>query len=46
MGKIYTDIIMFCLICLDKNNKVFSDEKEFEDENGILIKVRYIEKVI
>jgi hypothetical protein len=46
MGKIYTDIVVSCLTCLDKNNEGFGDEKEFEDEDGVLVGVRYIEKVI
>lgn len=46
MGKIYTNIVISCLTCLDKNNEAFGDEREFEDEDGILVGVRYIEKVI
>jgi hypothetical protein len=46
MGKIYTDIVVSCLTCLDKNNEGFGDEREFEDEDGVLVGVRYIEKVI
>lgn len=45
MGRIYTDIVVTCLTCLDKDNKGFGDEKEFQDEDGILVGVRYIEKV-
>jgi hypothetical protein len=45
MGKIYTDIVVSCLTCLDKNNEGFGDEKGFEDEDGILVGLRYIEKV-
>jgi hypothetical protein len=45
MGKTYTDIVMSCLTCLDKNNEEFGNEREFEDEDGILVGVRYIEKV-
>ena len=46
MGKMYTDVVVSCLTCLDKNNEGFGDETEFEDEDGILVGVRYIEKVI
>ena len=46
MGKIYTDVVVSCLTCLDKNNEGFGDEKEFEDQDGVLVGVRYIEKVI
>src|SRR5579862_9999259 len=44
MGNVYTDVVVSCLTCLDKNNEGFGDEKEFEDEDGILVGVRYIEK--
>lgn len=37
MGKIYTDIVITCLTCLDKDNKGFGDEKEFQDEDGLLV---------
>jgi len=46
MGKVYTNIVVSCLACLDKNNKTFGDESEFMDEDGILVGVRYIEKVL
>ncbi|KAF7505533.1 hypothetical protein GJ744_000695 [Endocarpon pusillum] len=46
MGKIYADTVVSCLTCLDKNNGGFGDEQEFEDEDGILVGVRYIEKVL
>ncbi|KAL2809260.1 hypothetical protein BJX63DRAFT_406179 [Aspergillus granulosus] len=45
MGQIYSDVVVSCLTCLDKNNQRFGDERELEDEDGILIGVRYIEKV-
>jgi hypothetical protein len=46
MGNKYTDIVVSCLTCLDKDNEAFGDDKEFEDEDGIIVGVRYIEKVI
>jgi hypothetical protein len=45
MGQIYSDVVISCLTCLDKNNQRFGDEREFEDDDGILVGVRYIEKV-
>lgn len=45
MGTIYTDIVINCLTCLDSGSRLFQDESEFEDEDGILVSVRYIEKV-
>ncbi|PKS09555.1 hypothetical protein jhhlp_004172 [Lomentospora prolificans] len=46
MGDKYTDIVKTCLTCLDSENEDFGDQSEFEDEDGILIGARYIEKVI
>ena len=46
-GTRYSEVVLSCLTCLDKNNKNFGDAKEFEeaDEDGTLVGVRYIEKV-
>ena len=45
MGPKYTQVVISCLTCLDGNNEGFGDESEFEDEDGILIGVRFIEQV-
>lgn len=45
MGKIYTDVVLSCLNCLDTNNEAFGDQGKLEDEDGIEVGVRYIEKV-
>lgn len=45
MGQIYTDVVLSCLNCLDTNNEAFGDQGELEDEDGIEVGVRYIEKV-
>ena len=45
MGHLYTDIVVNCLTCLDKENVDFGDEDEFQDADGVLVGVRYIEKV-
>jgi len=45
MGDKYTEIVITCLTCLDESNTAFGDESEFEDADGVLIGVRYIEKV-
>lgn len=45
MGHIYTDVVLSCLKCLDMNNEAFGDQGELEDEDGIEVGVRYIEKV-
>lgn len=46
MGSKYTQIVVMCLCCLDKgNSNEFGQEGEFLDEDGILVGLRYIEKV-
>lgn len=45
MGRRYAEMVVTCLTCLDKTNNDFGAEKEFQDENGIVVGVRYIEKV-
>jgi hypothetical protein len=45
MGRVYTSVVLSCLTCLDPNNQGFGDENNFMDEDGILVGVRYIEKV-
>ncbi|VUC23017.1 unnamed protein product [Clonostachys rosea] len=42
----YCEIVETCLTCLDKDNVDFGDESEFQDPDGILVAVRYIEKVL
>ncbi|KAI1389425.1 uncharacterized protein F4822DRAFT_199817 [Hypoxylon trugodes] len=46
MGTRYSDIVETCLTCLDPDNGDFGDQREFEDEDGIRVGVRYIEKVL
>jgi hypothetical protein len=45
MGRVYTNVVLSCLTCLDPDNENFGDERNFTDEDGILVGVRYIEKV-
>ncbi len=45
MGTKYARIVETCLTCLDKENADFGDEREFQDADGVLVGVRYIEKV-
>jgi hypothetical protein len=45
MGDKYADIVLNCLTCLDTDNQDFGDAREFEDSDGVLVAVRYIEKV-
>lgn len=45
MGTVFKDVVVNCLTCLDDSNVDFGDRSEFEDEDGVLMGVRYIEKV-
>ena len=45
MGDRYRNIVVNCLTCLDDDNADFADQSHFQDEAGIQIGVRYIEKV-
>ncbi|KAI1179946.1 hypothetical protein F4777DRAFT_599874 [Nemania sp. FL0916] len=46
MGTQYSKIVETCLTCLDPENGDFSNQEEFEDEDGVVIGVRYIEKIL
>jgi hypothetical protein len=46
MGSKYAKIVETCLTCLDSDNEDFGDPTEFEDEDGIRVGVRYIEKIL
>ena len=45
MGTKYARIVETCLICLDEGNADFGDEREFQDADGVLVGIRYIDKV-
>lgn len=46
MGRIYTNVVVTCLTCLDFNSTLSIDINELEpNEKGIIVGVRYIEKV-
>ena len=45
MGTKYARVVETCLTCLDAGNVDFGDAREFEDQDGVLVGVRYIEKV-
>ncbi|KAJ9602315.1 hypothetical protein H2200_013170 [Cladophialophora chaetospira] len=46
MGKKYAEIVVACLTCLDKGSSALGDETEFLDEDGIVVAVRYIERIL
>lgn len=45
MGQIYASTVVSCLTCLDPGNTNFGDQEELHDESGILVGVRFVEKV-
>ena len=45
MGEKYMNVVINCLSCMDRSNEDFGNESEFQDSDGILIGVKYIEKV-
>ncbi|KAH0559348.1 hypothetical protein GP486_004136 [Trichoglossum hirsutum] len=45
MGSKYAEIVETCLTCLDEGNEHFGNESDFQDEDGVLVAVRYIEKL-
>jgi len=46
MGTKYSKVVETCLTCLDEDNVRFGDEREFQDEDGVAVGVRYIEKIL
>lgn len=44
MGSMYKEVVVSCLTCLDKNTEGLGGGTEPDDENGINVGVRYIEK--
>ena len=45
MGERYEEVVINCLTCLDQDNADFGDQSEFEDQDGVLVGVKYIDKV-
>lgn len=45
MGERYKKVVVNCLTCLDDDNADLGDQSEFEDLDGVLVGVKYIEKV-
>ena len=45
MGCIFTSTVISCLTCLDPGNTDFGDQEELYDESGIVVGLRYVEKV-
>ncbi|CAG8001280.1 unnamed protein product [Penicillium olsonii] len=45
MGEKYMKVVVNCLSCLDATNEDFCNSTEFEDNDGIMLGFKYIEKV-
>ena len=47
MGKVYTEVVMSCLSCTDSGTtNMFAAEKDLYDQDGILVGVAFIEKIL
>ncbi|KAH6669008.1 hypothetical protein B0J14DRAFT_599802 [Halenospora varia] len=46
VGDMYRNVVVNCLTCLDEDNADFGNQSEFEDDDGVLVGVRYIEKIL
>ncbi|CAG7924639.1 unnamed protein product [Penicillium olsonii] len=46
MGEKYMKVVVNCLSCLDATNKDFCNSAEFEDNDGIMLGSKYIEKIL
>ncbi|KAI1208017.1 uncharacterized protein F4807DRAFT_462108 [Annulohypoxylon truncatum] len=46
VGDKYTAVVITCLTCLDEGNEDFGDQADMHDEDGVLIGVRFIEKIL
>ena len=47
MGKVYTEVVLSCLSCTDSGAmNMFGPEKDLYDQDGILVGVAFIEKIL
>ncbi|KAL8777604.1 MAG: hypothetical protein Q9213_007790 [Squamulea squamosa] len=46
MGQVYTSTVIACLTCLDTGNTNFGDQEDLREETGILVGVRFVEKIL
>jgi hypothetical protein len=45
IGNKFAQVVVNCLTCMDESNRDFGGKEGFQDEDGVLIGVKYIEKV-
>ncbi|KAH6646529.1 hypothetical protein BKA67DRAFT_525453 [Truncatella angustata] len=46
MGDKFTSLVITCLTCLDHDSEDFKDQEEMHDEDGVLLGLKFIEKVV
>ena len=47
IGLVYTEVVIACLTCLDQGTtNMFANAKDLYDEDGILVGVAFIEKIL
>ncbi|KAL2834831.1 hypothetical protein BJY01DRAFT_252807 [Aspergillus pseudoustus] len=47
MGRRYAELVLACLTCLDPGEtNLFGKQRDLEDEDGIVVGVQYIEKIL
>ncbi|KAI4265751.1 MAG: hypothetical protein L6R38_009197 [Xanthoria sp. 2 TBL-2021] len=46
MGQVYTSTVIACLTCLDPGNTNFGDHEDLREETGILVGLRFVEKIL
>jgi hypothetical protein len=45
MGNKFAQVVVNCLTCMDESNRDFGDKEDCQNEDAVLIGVKYIEKV-
>lgn len=47
MGSVYTEVVVSCLTCLDRSaTNLFSGDEDLYDEDGILVGIAFVEKIL
>lgn len=46
MGDLYTDVVVECLTCLDEGNKEWETKRKEENDGGVGVGVRFVERIL
>ncbi|GIZ43254.1 hypothetical protein CKM354_000648600 [Cercospora kikuchii] len=46
MGNTYTEVVVDCLTCLDADNDEYEEISEVEDQDGVVVGVKFINQVL